>query len=180
MKAFLSILEYRELLNKLTFDLNDVCQVSIPLMSPDKWEANRAEGQRLYDSRQWEQALPYFLAALPYDPAAASLFLLAQCCYFIVMDAAAGGTLARTHGMYVNSAINLLSEYVRSPIEEGGAYELRSDMYVIKAQMERDSSAVDQAETDMNDAIRIGSRNPSNIETRREKLENIRRLKALL
>ena len=57
--------------------------------------------------------------------------------------------------------------------KRGEPYSVRGDLFLIKAQWHRDASALVSAERDYKSAIKLGSKDPSNLTVWRNDLESV-------
>ncbi len=136
----------------------------------DPAEQNEHLGNDLMNTGQPEEALPRLLAHGAQTSNPLSLLLAAQCCKKLVTTAAMNGTAGKEHDLLISSGIHLVDvflnfvEGIDAFPRRGEPYSVRGGIFLIKAQLDKDRSALASAKQDYETAIKLGSEDPSNVE----------------
>jgi tetratricopeptide (TPR) repeat protein len=100
--------------------------------------------------------------------------------YQIVMAAANTGRITPAVENDLYEALKWLDELCDLDVTHGEPRGLRGTMYMILAQIERQTGYLNKAQEDYTTAIKLGSRDQTNISVWRNSLEDVQRLRRLL
>ena len=99
--------------------------------------------------------------------------------YKSIMAASAKNSLRAKDESDIGSCLGLLNKILEIQTDRGDPYGMRADIYLIRAQLDRDRSLLERAEQDYKKGLEIGSLDTANHALYEKGLENIKILKKL-
>lgn len=171
---------------KLAILPSDIFDNACTLVREKSPEENRKKGKDFVDSANWERALPYCLANSLQIGDSTAISSVGLCCAKIVMSAARSGQINQREEELLCAAVAFLTLFLDadgsdvapslSPDLFSVPYMLRGNMFLIRGQIHKDKRALEQAEQDYQQALKIGCSHKSNMEIWRRSLRRVQHL----